>query len=1188
MGYPDFLTEISPWWLDQRYKNGRLIAYGKILDSIYADARNAAINSRVFTCDPSALDAQGGNFNLARTPNEADEHFRQYLETAWSTVWPESGSDEGIINALHRIGMPNVNIVHWQDLMNRHVPFAFGGSYHIIAGVDFNGGVRYVNLFNQAATVIQQVSANSVFNIAVIASPGSVLITVTLHGDNLGHVLSTAHDVAKAFRTQKIGDTYGIYCDAMGTGLSHAGAGTVDLDYPIYTHFFIEIDGPNAFTGPLLWDGNPDNLPLVPVHTGTGADFHAITGVYGEFLLIVGDNGNILSWDGTTLNPVVSGTINNLLAISMVGVGSGLIVGQNGEGLRLIAGVPTPSATGTANNLNCCFLSNSNNGFAAGDSGTVLQMTAGVWGAASFPAAPMINWHGMIGFAANNVWIVGDTNTVAHWDGTNFTVVTSPVGAGNLMTIWGDSSSDLWVGDDGGNLYHWNGAAWGSAVTTDNANAIRGSDGANPNVVYFVGDAGKLVEFTGGPTNPLPLQNSGTSQNLFGVWVGADNQDLWVVGANGTVLRRINAQLTPLTIPTGPSLFAVWCNTVNDAWAVGAQGRVMHWDGTSWSDFAPIPLLDTTVQCFWSLDGSEIWLVGSDGLIARRNTLLGDFWFDISFDTTETFYGVSGSSFSDIWAVGSNGIIVHWDGAEWLAVPSETTNTLYSVVAVSPTLAYCVGSGGIILKWDGGTWKPQHSPTTHDLFGVTIATDPIAVGAHGTIVRSVGGVIDWTLDASPVINDLHSVAQQLGNTAVAVGNIGTVLEFDGVSWNVIVSGTSQNLYNVTTYGTRITAVGAAGTIIHFNGAVWATQASGVTYDMYAVWANSDLDGLAGGQDTPILSWNGAAWVTDPFDTGLQNIPTLNAIFALAIDDMWVVGNRGTVLHWDGIKFTKQFLPTNAVLNDIWASGDNDIWAVGEIFTEGQVWHFDGISWTLSFTVPTGFVESVWGTGINQIWIGGESGPGVGAIWHFDGFTWTLSTIPVSPPIGKIRGWDGQHIWAVSDGTVLFFDGLTWSTFTVPADLGISLLHGLAVTSQTTFYATSSAGIVYYWDGFQYQEYVYPTLFRLEDIGFAAPGVIFVVGFDISNHGVILQLTPNVANNVWDGGGLWDFGITDNILLSAIIDMIRKFKASGTSCRFLKINLAGSWVTVPVGELVEIDINGNYITKPPTYLTSWVE
>ncbi len=41
--------------------------------------------------------------------------------------------------------------------------------------------------------------------------------------------------------------------------------------------------------------------------------------------------------------------------------------------------------------------------------------------------------------------------------------------------------------------------------------------------------------------------------------------------------------------------------------------------------------------------------------------------------------GVWSSGPGDVWAVGMNGTIIHWDGTSWASAPSGTTNNLYGV-----------------------------------------------------------------------------------------------------------------------------------------------------------------------------------------------------------------------------------------------------------------------------------------------------------------------------------------------------------------------------------------------------------------------------------------------------------------------------------------------------------------------------
>jgi hypothetical protein len=58
-------------------------------------------------------------------------------------------------------------------------------------------------------------------------------------------------------------------------------------------------------------------------------------------------------------------------------------------------------------------------------------------------------------------------------------------------------------------------------------------------------------------------------------------------------------------------------------------------------------------------------------------------------------YAVVARAQNDVWAVGSGGVIVHYDGSGWSSIASPTTNTLRNVQVVP--------GGGLIAVGDAGT-----------------------------------------------------------------------------------------------------------------------------------------------------------------------------------------------------------------------------------------------------------------------------------------------------------------------------------------------------------------------------------------------------------------------------------------------------------------------------------------------------
>ncbi len=110
----------------------------------------------------------------------------------------------------------------------------------------------------------------------------------------------------------------------------------------------------------------------------------------------------------------------------------------------------------------------------------------------------------------------------------------------------------------------------------------------------------------------------------------------------------------------------------------------------------------------------------------------GGTWSKMSSGTNKSLCGVWGSSFSDVFAVGSSGTILHYDGSTWSKMTSNITKSLYGVWGSSSSDVFAVGSDGTILHYDGSTWSSMTSGTAKDLKGVwgSSSSDVFAVGSR--------------------------------------------------------------------------------------------------------------------------------------------------------------------------------------------------------------------------------------------------------------------------------------------------------------------------------------------------------------------------------------------------------------------------------------------------------------------------
>ncbi|MBK8046745.1 MAG: hypothetical protein IPK16_06255 [Anaerolineales bacterium] len=81
------------------------------------------------------------------------------------------------------------------------------------------------------------------------------------------------------------------------------------------------------------------------------------------------------------------------------------------------------------------------------------------------------------GTAANNVYAVGDTGTLLHFDGSNWSTI--PLGyTNNLYAIWGTGANDIFVTGGSGIIFHYDGSTW-SPMTSGTLYALRGVWGSS-------------------------------------------------------------------------------------------------------------------------------------------------------------------------------------------------------------------------------------------------------------------------------------------------------------------------------------------------------------------------------------------------------------------------------------------------------------------------------------------------------------------------------------------------------------------------------------------------------------------------------------------------------------------------------------------------------------------------------------
>lgn len=218
----------------------------------------------------------------------------------------------------------------------------------------------------------------------------------------------------------------------------------------------------------------------------------------------------------------------------------------------------------------------------------------------------------------------------------------------------------------------------------------------------------------------------------------------------------------------------------------------------------------------------------------------------------------------------------------------------------------------------------------------------------------------WLLDTcGPSPDDLYAV----GGTETA----GAVMHFDGKTWSPLSLGVAVPLLNWchAFSASDVTIVGNSGTVIHGDGNAWNVQATPTTQNLWGVWgaSPSDLwsvggDGLADGQAT-LLHWDGAQWSEVALPT-LQKVGVdqLLKVWGTSASNVYVVGQRGVVLHFDGSAWQEELVGASDDLVSLWGTGPDRVVAVGGR-SNGIVSVWDGSSWKTTSLAPTPGLNGVW-------------------------------------------------------------------------------------------------------------------------------------------------------------------------------------------------------------------------------------
>jgi hypothetical protein len=177
---------------------------------------------------------------------------------------------------------------------------------------------------------------------------------------------------------------------------------------------------------------------------------------------------------------------------------------------------------------------------------------------------------------------------------------------------------------------------------------------------------------------------------------------------------------------------------------------------------------------------------------------------------------------------------------------------------------------------------------------------------------------------------------------------------------------------------------------------------------------------------------------------------LEAVRVVGNGEVWVGGQTGLLLRWDGTRWSQVATPTTQTLRALWASSATDVWAVGE---GGVVLRWNGTSVSLVPSGTTANLRAIWGRSAQDVWVVAVNG----AILRWDGRAFTQAHLSSMAGLTAITGNAAGELWAVGGvGTVLHYNGSTWAQEPTPTD---QTLFSVDLGANGEVWAVGSASIL---------------------------------------------------------------------------------------------------------------------------------
>ncbi|HEY0252916.1 MAG TPA: hypothetical protein VGC41_15380, partial [Kofleriaceae bacterium] len=324
---------------------------------------------------------------------------------------------------------------------------------------------------------------------------------------------------------------------------------------------------------------------------------------------------------------------------------------------------------------------------------------------------------GVWGANAHDVYVVGGSDTILHFDGTTWLPVPHTKKPDrDLKAVWG-SGSYVVAGGVASSIFLYELTPTGVTEPTivNGAGKIHSISGLDPEHVV-IGLEGSFVITRGADHVYREVQALDSNPTFVALAVAARSaNEIYLAGGPGAVTGSVanlyrgdGTEFSLVTMPLSDPLNAIFATSAT-LYAGGTTQSVMEYSGAGWSTFAA-PGMAVDATAVWT-DGKFIaaGVSGAQvGCLIQEREQVGSVWqwqagsFDASCSAlcnqkNPTFTAIGGTAASDLYAIGAQGRVAHRQTGGWSCkpVPAEGAGVppdLFGVASTGASEAWVVGS----------------------------------------------------------------------------------------------------------------------------------------------------------------------------------------------------------------------------------------------------------------------------------------------------------------------------------------------------------------------------------------------------------------------------------------------------------------------------------------------------------------